>query len=136
MATTLASASHHSEAARLSVSATVGRLKRLKDAGVATGCSAALERSLAGSPVLAIIGINVDQPAKKPFLEKLRKAPEVIECHHVAGAESYLITVVARSLADLERFIATINVCGKTRTSIVFSTPIPRWGLVALGAGR
>jgi len=39
------------------------------------------------------------------------------------------LTVVARSLLDLERFLAQINVYGETRTSIVFSTPIARRGI-------
>ena len=35
------------------------------------------------------------QPGKHKFIERLRQAPEVLECHHVAGADSYLFTVVA-----------------------------------------
>ena len=55
--------------------------------------------------------------------------PEVLECHHVSGADSYLMTVVATDLAHLEALIASINLYGETRTSIVFSTPIPRRGV-------
>ena len=123
-------------AAGLSVPATVERLKRLKDAGVVCAVSADVDPALAGYPVRAIVGITVQQPGKKAFIDKLRRAPEVLECHHVAGADSYVVTVVARSLEDLERFLSSINGYGETRTSIVFSTPIPRRGLVAPGAGR
>ena len=42
----------------------------------------------------------------------------------MAGAESYLMTVVARDLEDLESFLGSINGYGETRTSIVFSTPM------------
>lgn len=45
----------------------------------------------------------------KALIERLRKAPEVLECHHVAGADSYLLTAAARDLADLERFLASIS---------------------------
>ena len=124
------------QAAGLSVPATVERLKRLKDAGVVRSVGAELDPALAGYPVRAIVGITVQQPGKKAFLDKLRRAPEVLECHHVAGADSYVMTVVARSLADLERFLASINGYGETRTSIVFSTPIARRGLVAPGTSR
>lgn len=123
-------------AAGLSVPATVERLKRLKDAGVVRAIGAELDPARAGYPVRAIVGITVQQPGKKAFLDKLRRAPEVLECHHVAGADSYLMTVVARGLADLERFLASINAYGETRTSIVFSTPIARRGLVAPGSSR
>lgn len=124
------------QAAGLSVPATVERLKRLKDAGVMRSVAAELDPGLAGYPVRAIVGITVLQPGKTALLDKLRQAPEVLECHHVAGADSYLSTVVARSLGDLERFLASINAYGETRTSIVFSTPITRRGLVPPGASR
>ncbi|MFM0519117.1 MULTISPECIES: Lrp/AsnC family transcriptional regulator [Caballeronia] len=123
-------------AAGLSVPATVERLKRLKDAGVVRSVGADLDPVQLGYAVRAIVGITVQQPGKKTFLDKLRRAPEVLECHHVAGADSYIVTVVSTSLEALERFLATINTYGETRTSIVFSTPIPRRGLVAPGASR
>lgn len=123
-------------AAGLSVPATVERLKRMMDAGVVRSVSAELDAALAGYSVRAIVGITVLQPGKKAFIDKLRRAAEVLECHHVAGADSYLMTVVTRSLEDLERFLASINSYGETRTSIVFSTPIPRRGLVPPGSTR
>lgn len=123
-------------AAGLSVPATVERLKRLKDAGVLRAVGAELDPARAGYGVQAIVGITVQQPGKKAFLDTLRRAPEVLECHHVAGADSYVMTVVARSLADLERFLGSVNGYGETRTSIVFSTPIARRGLVAPGGSR
>lgn len=124
------------QAAGLSVPATVERLKRLKEAGVVRALGAELDPARAGYPVRAIVGITVPQPGKKAFLDKLRRATEVLECHHVAGVDSYVMTVVARSLQDLEHFLASINGYGETRTSIVFSTPIPRRGLVAPGTAR
>ncbi|MEK8033455.1 Lrp/AsnC family transcriptional regulator [Ideonella sp. DXS29W] len=123
-------------AADLSVPATAERLKRLMEAGVVRSIGAELDATAAGYPVRAIIGITVLQPGKKAFIDKLKRAAEVLECHHVAGADSYLLTVVARSLEDLERFLASINAYGETRTSIVFSTPIPRRGLVPPGSTR
>lgn len=123
-------------AAGLSIPATAERLKRLQDAGVVRGVSAEVDAVAAGYAVRAIVGITVLQPGKKAFLDKLRRAAEVLECHHVAGADSYLMTVVARDLPDLERFLGSINSYGETRTSIVFSTPIPRRGLVPPGRVR
>jgi len=123
-------------AAGLSVPATAERLKRLVDAGVVRSVGAEIDAAQAGYPVRAIVGITVLQPGKKAFLDKLRRAAEVLECHHVAGADSYVMSVVAQSLEDLERFLASINGYGETRTSIVFSTPIPRRGLVPPGEAR
>ncbi len=123
-------------AAGLSIAATVERLKRLQESGVVRSIGAELEAASVGYRVKAVVGITVVNPGKKPFLDKLRRAAEVLECHHVAGADSYLLTVVARDLEDLERFLASINSYGETRTSIVFSTPIERRGLVPPGTTR
>ena len=117
------------QAAGLSIAATAERLKKLQDAGVIRGVHAALDAARLGWGVQAIVGITTLQPAKKPLLAKLRTLPEVLECHHVTGADSYLMTVVARDLPDLERFLGAINGWGETRTSIVLSTPIPRRAL-------
>ena len=124
------------KACGLSVAATAERVQRLQEAGVVRGIVAEVDSVAAGFSVRAIIGITVAQPGKKLLLEKLKLAPEVLDCHHVAGADSYIMTVVARDLPDLERFIGTINTYGETRTSIVYSTPIARRGIVKPGASK
>jgi Lrp/AsnC family transcriptional regulator, leucine-responsive regulatory protein len=120
----------------LSVAATAERVLRLQETGVVRGVSAEVDAVALGYAVRAIIGITVAQPGKKALLEKLKLAPEVLDCHHVAGADSYIFTVVARNLTDLERFIGTINIYGETRTSIIYSTPIARRGVVKPGAQK
>lgn len=117
------------QAANLSLPATAERIKRLEEAGVISGVHAEVSAAAAGYGVRAIIGINVPQPGKRQLIDKLTQMPEVLECHHVSGADSYLMTVVATDLPHLEALIASINVYGETRTSIVFSTPLPRRGV-------
>lgn len=115
--------------AGLSIPATAERLRRLEEAGVLQRVVAEVDPARVGYPVSAFIGITVLQPAKKALIERLAQSPEVLECHHVTGNDSYVMRVVARDLPDLERFIGTINPFGETRTSIIFSTPIPRRGV-------
>ncbi len=110
----------------LSVPATQERLRRLEEAGVVRGIRADVDPQAVGYGVRAIIGINVPQPGKQAFLDGVRRAPRVLECHHVSGNDSYILQVVAADLQDLETFISEINGFGETRTSIVFSTPIER----------
>jgi len=50
--------------------------------------------------------------------------PEVIECLHVTGQDSYLLKVITTDLQHLERLVESINHFGETRTSIVLSQPI------------
>lgn len=116
-------------AAGLSIPATAERLRKLEDAGVIRGYRAEVDAVAAGYGVQALVGITTPQPHKRRFLELLQGMPEVLECHHVTGADSYVMTVVARSIGELEAFLGRINGYGETRTSIVMSTPIPRRGL-------
>ena len=109
----------------------------MAEAGVVRGVHADIDPAKVGYGVRAVVGINVPQPGKKALIDKLRQSPQVLECHHVSGNDSYVMQVVARDLPDLERFLGDINGYGETRTSIVFSTPIPLRGLArALCSGR
>ena len=116
-------------AAGLSIPATAEHIRKLEEAGVILGYHAEVDATAAGYGVRALVGITTVQPHKRKFLEKIAAAPQVLECHHVTGADSYVMTVVATSIAELERFLGSINGYGETRTSIVMSTPIPRRGL-------
>lgn len=59
----------------------------------------------------------------------LTTMPEVIECLHVTGQDSWLLQVVAKDMMHLEAFIQSINMKGETRTSTVLSHPIPVRGI-------
>ena len=118
-------------AAGLSIAATAERLKRLQEAGVISGVHAVVDPARAGRPVKAIVGITTQQPQNQALLKALRARPDVLECHHVTGADSYVMTVAVADMAALETFLGDINRWGETRTAIVMSTPIPRRGLQA-----
>lgn len=109
----------------LSVPAVTERVKRLEEEGVIEGYAARVNPTAAGYPVSAMLAMTVPQPAKARFLKLLGSIPEVLECHHITGADSYIFRVVVASMGDLERLIEKINLYGETRTSIVMSTPIP-----------
>ncbi|AVS76247.1 Lrp/AsnC family transcriptional regulator [Paracidovorax cattleyae] len=120
-------------AAGLSVAATAERIRRLQEAGIVRGIHADLDPVRLGLPVQAVVGITTAQPHKQALLEALRARPEVLECHHVTGADSYLMAVAVSSLSALEGFLGDINRWGETRTAIIMSTPIPRRGLRSAG---
>ncbi|MGT2492857.1 Lrp/AsnC ligand binding domain-containing protein [Cupriavidus basilensis] len=40
-------------------------------------------------------------------------SPRVLECHHVSGNDSYMLSVVATDLEDLELFLSQINGFGE-----------------------
>lgn len=110
--------------AGLSLPATSERLKRLEEAGVIEGYRAMLSPEAVGYSIMAVIGITAPQPKKPQLVALLKTRPEVIECLHVTGQDSFLLRVVARDIRHLEHFVGSINHFGETRTSIVMSQPI------------
>ena len=111
--------------AGLSLPATSERLKKLEDAGIIDGYRAQVNPESIGYDVLAVIGITTPQPDKARLIEQLARMPEVLECLHVTGQDSFLLRVVTQNIRHLERFVGQINHYGETRTSIVMSAPIP-----------
>ncbi|KVN41749.1 AsnC family transcriptional regulator [Burkholderia pyrrocinia] len=109
----------------LSIPTTAERLKKLEDAGVIEAFVARVNAKKAGYEIMALIGITTGQPQKSRLLKQLESMPEVIECLHVTGDDSYMMKVVASDIPQLEALIAKINVFGETRTSIVLSHSIP-----------
>ena len=112
------------EAIGLSLPATSERLRRLEEAGVISGYRAVVRPDSVGYGVTAVIGMTTPQPDKSALIERLAAMPEVIECLHVTGQDSYLLRVVTRDLAHLEAFVGSVNRYGETRTAIVMSQPI------------
>jgi len=109
----------------LSIPTTADRLKKLEESGVIEAFVARVNPKKAGYEITALIGITTSQPSKARLLKLLESIPEVIECLHVTGADSYVMRVIAKDISQLEKLIARINVFGETRTSIVMSTSIP-----------
>lgn len=117
------------EIAGLSVPATAERIRKMEDAGIIRGYHADVAPEALGYVIKAVVAITTQHPYKHKFIEVLRSKPQVLECLHVTGADSSLFTVVAKDMADLEQFLASINKYGETRTSIVMSAQIPRRGV-------
>jgi Lrp/AsnC family leucine-responsive transcriptional regulator len=113
----------------LSLPATSERLKRLEEAGVIEAYRAQVSAEEAGYQVMALIGMTTPQPDKARLIAQLQQMPEVLECLHVTGQDSFILRVVTRDIRHLERFVGSINHFGETRTSIVMSAPIPLRGL-------
>ncbi len=113
----------------LSVPATSERLKRLEEAGVIDGYSATVSPKAVGYDMMAVIGMTTPRSDKARLVELLTGMPEVIECLHVTGQDSYLLKVIAKDMTHLEAFIESISPYGETRTSIVMSQPIPIRGV-------
>lgn len=111
--------------AGLSLPATSERLKRLEESGIIDTYRALLRPEAVGYSIRAMIGMTTPQQDKARLIALLETLPEVLECLHVTGQDSFLLRVVTRDIGHLERLVGQINRYGETRTAIVMSAPIP-----------
>jgi Lrp/AsnC family leucine-responsive transcriptional regulator len=109
----------------LSPSATAERVRRLTEGGVITGYSITVDPEALGYAVTAFVRLAYPTGNYKPFHDLVDSLPEVVEAHHVTGADCFIIKVLARSMRDLERITGRLATLGGITTSVVYSSPIP-----------
>jgi Lrp/AsnC family transcriptional regulator, leucine-responsive regulatory protein len=120
----------------LSRPAVMERVKRLEEAGFIRGYHARLDRSKSGFPITAFVAIRypvTEHAGDEPQIQALAANPNVLECHHVAGEDCYMLKVAAPSIESLEGVLRQIKQPGhpaSTRTTIVLSTLFEKPGIV------
>lgn len=121
----------------LSRPAVMERVKRLEETGYITGYGAHLNRVKLGYPVTAFVAVrygNSTYVGDEPRMREMAKHPGVIECHHVAGEDCYILKVVASDLEGVQEILRTMSTGQRTfntRTTIVLSTVFEKPGLLA-----
>jgi Lrp/AsnC family leucine-responsive transcriptional regulator len=124
----------------LSRPAVMERVKRLEEAGFIRGYHARLDRSKSGFPITAFVAIRypvTEHAGDEPQIQALAANPNVLECHHVAGEDCYMLKVAAPSIESLEGVLRQIKQPGhpvSTRTTIVLSTLFEKPGIVPVEA--
>jgi Lrp/AsnC family leucine-responsive transcriptional regulator len=127
------------DAVGLSRPAVMERVKRLEESGYITGYGAHLDRGKLGFPVTAFVAVRYGNTASvgdEPRMRELARHAGVLECHHVAGEDCYIVKVVAPDLEGVQEVLRTMSVGQKsfnTRTTIVLSTLFEKPGLLAEG---
>ena len=121
----------------LSRPAAMERVKRLEEAGFITGYVARLDRAKAGFPVTAFVAVrygNSDYVGDEPQMRAMEKNPGVLECHHVAGEDCYVLKVAAPDLERLQDVLRDLRGSSKTpmstRTTIVLGTVFEKPGFI------
>jgi Lrp/AsnC family leucine-responsive transcriptional regulator len=102
------------------------RVKRLEDAGIIPGYRAEVDPSAFGYELTAIVSLRSNPGRYARFQATAERMPEILECHHVTGSESFFLKLIARSIPHLEELIGKLSAFGSTSTSIVLSSPILR----------
>lgn len=96
----------------LSPAATLQRVKKLKASGVIEGISARVDPAKAGFPLQVYVSVVIgrhDEAAHRRLEKAVREMPEVIQADWVAGEIDVLLTVVGRSIAELQRVLFLLS---------------------------
>ncbi|HLZ46466.1 MAG TPA: Lrp/AsnC family transcriptional regulator [Gemmatimonadales bacterium] len=120
----------------LSRPAIMERVKRLEESGYIAGYRVQLDRGKVGFPVTAFVAVRYgssDYVGDEPRMREMEKHPGVLECHHIAGDDCYILKVVAPDLEgvqDILRALRGPNSQMNTRTTIVLSTLFEKSGFI------
>lgn len=111
----------------LSAPAAADRVRRLEEKGIIKGYHAAVDPDSVGIGMAALIAVSLSSAAaRERFLSQVRTLPEVLECHHVAGDDDYVLKVRCRGTRELEQLISctlkSISGVCRTRTTVILST--------------
>ena len=116
----------------LSSPAVSARIERLEASGMIMGYQAQLSAAQMGYQIKAFISLDVEPSQKPEFYPYIEGCPNVMECNCVTGDYSMLIKVGFRTTQELDHFINQLDRFGRTRTQIVFSTPVEHRGIPAM----
>jgi Lrp/AsnC family leucine-responsive transcriptional regulator len=111
----------------LAPSAVLERIRKLEARGVIRGYAALVDPHALDQSMLAFIAVRTEQaPGDNSVANALAKCPEVLELHHVAGDDCYLLKVRARDAEHVGQLLrhrfGRIPGVKSTRTTIVLET--------------
>ena len=97
----------------LSPAACHERVKRLRERGVITGYAALLDPALVDRALLIFVEVVLDRTTGESFEDfaaAIARAPEILECHMVAGGFDYLIKARVKDMDAYRTFLGDILV--------------------------
>lgn len=96
-------------ACNMSPSSCFERVRRLRERGAILGYAALIDPKFAERELLIFIEVLLDRTTSDifdQFAEKIRRSPEVLECHMVAGGFDYLVKVRMKDMAAYRAFLS------------------------------
>lgn len=109
----------------LSTPAVIERVRRLEDSQVIMGYRAVVDPAKVGLPVRAFVKVTVAGDKLQKFASLVRDLPEVLECHRVTGAESFMVQIAVRDVRHMEQLIDSMMPYVATNTSMILTSPVP-----------
>ena len=113
---------------RLTAPAAAERARKLEADGTIRCYAAIVNPEKLGLPLAAYVAVTIgDQRKRAKFLRLAEKHEQIVECHHVAGEDDYLLKVRCRGTRDLDLFLSRTLKGGdlgiaRTRTTVVLGT--------------
>jgi Lrp/AsnC family leucine-responsive transcriptional regulator len=101
------------ERSHLSPSACSERVRRLRENGYIAGYTAVLDPTKVGRALLIFVEVVLDRTTGEmfeAFANAVRGAPDILECHMVAGGFDYLIKARVRDMAAYRAFLGDVLV--------------------------
>jgi DNA-binding Lrp family transcriptional regulator len=90
----------------LSPTAIARRVRALEEAGVIEGYQARISRQSLGLTMMVMVSISLKSQSEErlvAFEKAVAAAGSIVSCHLMSGEDDYVLTVLARDLADFER---------------------------------
>lgn len=108
-------------------SAILDRIRKLEQRGVVQGYTARIDPVAVGLGLTAFILVRTEERVGAGTIgQALARIPEVLEVHHVAGEDCYLVKVRVRDTEGLSRLLrerfGRLRGVRNTRSTIVLST--------------
>ncbi|WP_214721869.1 Lrp/AsnC family transcriptional regulator [Exiguobacterium sp. s192] len=111
----------------LSAPATADRVNRLQEQGMIRRFETVLDPARLGYDLGAFVAVSLERPEHRdPFLQRIQELPHVLECHHVAGEDDYLLKIRCRNTEELDDIITNqikiLHGISRTKTTIIMRT--------------
>jgi DNA-binding Lrp family transcriptional regulator len=90
----------------LSPTAIARRIRALEEAGVIEGYQARISREALGLTMTVMVSISLKSQSEErlaAFEKAVAAASSIVSCHLMSGEDDYVLTILARDLADFER---------------------------------
>jgi len=84
------------------------RVRKLEKNGIIRKYVALVDPKKLNRGTVAFVAVSLRfhrQDDIQEFVIEIQKFPEVLECHHIAGEEDYLLKVIIRDIEEYEQFL-------------------------------
>lgn len=105
------------------------RIERMEEEGFIQGYQVQINPEMLGYHIRAFIEVQVMPKQRKTFYPFIEQFSNILSCNSISGDFEMILEMVFKRSEDLDDFIGSLQDFGKTRTQIVFSSPIEHRGV-------